>query len=153
MLPGRPNEGTKIKQLRGTLRKDRHGDGAIAFTPVTKVTTPKHLSKSAKKEWKTVTTELIQAGLLQMIDLTALAAYCQEMGEYWDLLDDIMTNGRTFETEKGYIGQRPEVSMAGKALERAMKIGLRFGITPVAREKIRIRDSGKGHKDPMEGLI
>ncbi len=153
MLPGRPNEGTQIKKLQGTYRKDRHGDGPVAFTPVVKVSVPRHLSKSARKEWKVITQELIKANMLQSVDLTVLAAYCQEIADYWELRQFITENGRTFISPNGHLCQRPQVSMMGKSLERAMKIGLRFGITPVAREKIRIRTPNGGKPDPTDGLV
>ena len=153
MLPGRPNEGTKIKELRGTLRKDRHGDGPVAFTTVSEVDTPAMLSESAKKEWEVITSELIKAGVLQSVDLTILAAYCQEIADYWDLREILQDKGYTYETEKGYVGQRPEVAMMRKALEMATKIGIRFGVTPVGREKIRLRSNGPVKGDPVDDLL
>lgn len=101
---------------------------------------PNWLGREAKREWKRITPYLHRLGLLSQIDRAALAAYCQAF-DRWYKAERRLTQFKgsfTFTTESGYVGIRPEVSIAQKAIAQMVALCREFGMTPSARGRIEI---------------
>ncbi len=101
---------------------------------------PKHLDNTARKEWRRVAPILFEHGLLTELDTAALASYCQNYARWIDCEEIIAEEGLTFTTEKGYIGQRPEVGLANKCMTTIKDFCKEFGLTPNARGKMLLPD-------------
>jgi len=153
MAAGRPPTSTAIKKLKGTFRADR----AIAnemmpskmdYAP----SPPPYLSKDAKKEWKSVCTELVSLEMLHRVDLALLSAYCQEMSNYIEAVRALKTGGfvNTIFREDGsaYSMPSPWVAIKNSALKNALSIAGQFGFTPSGRTKIK--GEPKEPEDPFE---
>lgn len=80
--------------------------------------------------------ELADLGLLATIDRALISAYCQCWAMYVEAIKDVQQNGMTFETEKGYVGQRPAVAIAARMLEKMNQLSAKFGFTPSDRSKM-----------------
>lgn len=50
----------------------------------------------------------------------------------------IQKNGTTFVTDKGYVGQRPEVGIANKSMELMTKFISKFGLSPSDRTRMDV---------------
>ncbi len=129
-----------MKIAEGTYRDDRAtANEMMPSTLEHAPSAPKDLSKLAKKEWKSVCTELIALGMLHRVDLSLLASYCNEMDDYWEAVRMIKKEGSvvTIQTKNGsYKMQSPWVAIKNTALKNAQGLAGQFGFTPAARSRI-----------------
>jgi P27 family predicted phage terminase small subunit len=100
---------------------------------------PAWLGREAKVEWRRVAKQLAHAGLVQRVDLAALAANCEAWGEFVQLRADVDAlraaaadnpSGRTAESVLKL------VRLKNAAAERAVRMAAQFGFTPAARARI-----------------
>ncbi len=107
---------------------------------------PDHLHGEAVAEWKRVSVDLYNAGILTKIDRAALAAYCQSYGRWHKaesaILEmekvDTKTGGLMIKTTNGNVIQNPLVGTANKAMADLVKYSEQFGMTPSARSRIDV---------------
>lgn len=99
---------------------------------------PGWLLKDAKKEWKRVLPELERLGLLTTIDIAALVGYCQSWARYVEAEKFLKDNDSIFITDKGYMGQVPQVGMAQKYLKLCQSFMTEFGFTPSSRGRLSL---------------
>lgn len=104
---------------------------------------PAWLEPEAKKEWRRVSRELDRIGMLTLVDGTALAGYCESYAR-WRQAERILTEqGKlTYETDTGYVRERPEVGIAQRYLGLVKQFAAEFGLTPSSRTRIRVPDKG-----------
>lgn len=115
---------------------------------------PRHLGRSARKEWRRITPLLEELGLISGLDRAALALYCQAVGR----LDDLETsfNGKVqalvdagtdycdavYEvshsvTPSGYAQQSVIVQLLTRHREQVHKYLMHFGLSPAARGRVQ----------------
>ena len=105
---------------------------------------PSWLDNMAKTEWKRVR-EIINLSTFTEMDLKALEAYCQAYAKWKRCEMTLMKEGYTFETQKGYVQQRPEVSISNNALSDMQSIAKELGFTPASRIRMdKNRGEGSG---------
>lgn len=151
---GRPPKPTVIKLIEG----DRsHGKSVMLeneFKPDKgSIKCPSWLDKYAKQEWKRIAPELEEKGVLTSIDTTTLAAYCQCYSRWRKAEEFIQKNGDTFETEKGYVAQRPQVNIAIQSLKMLNSFAVEFGLTPSSRTRVAMKSTDKANIDPLEEML
>ncbi len=101
-----------------------------------------HLDTVAKKEWKRLAPVVFKAGLLTDGDLAAFGSYCAAYSSWYMAEKNLQAklsennNSMTFETEKGYQQQIPEIGIANQARLNMVKIAREFGLTPSSRAGI-----------------
>jgi P27 family predicted phage terminase small subunit len=145
------------KLAQGTYRADRdrkspqYAPGAAC---------PSYLSKEARQEWKRVHPMLEQAGVLQAIDQSLLASYCQMFGHWKKSEEDIAKNGlvimvssqtRTGRTEKPV--QNPAVRNSIQFHKAMMATATKFGINPLDRPRIVPQDDDNDEQDLLQRFI
>lgn len=150
-MAGRPAKTDEQKILEGTFRHDRANNNRPQFSIVANATPPVELDARALDEWHFITTELKNIGILQSVDMFAIAAYCIEMSTYWRCQAKLK-NGLTYMTPTGQRKPKPEYAMAAQSLNAAMKIAARFGFTPADRQKLTIPKK-ETKKDPLAELL
>jgi P27 family predicted phage terminase small subunit len=141
-------------KAHGTYREDRHAKKTLRFTPG--ATAPKYLSKVARQEWTRVQTLLEEKGVLQNIDQSLLASYCEMFANWRASQDDIAKNGlvitvssqtRTGRTDKPV--PNPAVTNAIRFNRAMAAIAVKFGLTPLDRQRI---DVPKEEEEESEGI-
>ena len=134
---------TRLKLLSGTARKHRltAGEPTVAASVPD---APAHLTDAALTEWRRVTDEMAQTGLLTALDRGALAAYAQAYGR-WVAAEtalarmaarDAVTEGLIIRTKAGNAIQNPLVGAANKAMADMVRYAAEFGLTPSARTRV-----------------
>ena len=128
---------TPILRARGSWRANMRRD-EVQFQSGAPPS-PAWLGREAKAEWRRVAKQLARAGLVQRVDLAALAAYCEAWGEFVQLRADVDAlraaaadepAGRTAESVLKLIRRK------NAAAERAERMAAQFGFTPAARARI-----------------
>lgn len=112
-------------------------------------TAPQHLTREAKKEWKRISAELVELGLISRIDRAALSLYCQAWG-HLELLerslnasinaavDDGKDGARAFYfvTDKGYQAQTVTVQLINTLRGQVHTYLKAFGMDPSSRSRV-----------------
>lgn len=133
MSGGANRKPTVMKILEGTYRKDQ----AVPNEPKPEVIKipppmPEGLNEIGRKEWEKMTLELSKIGLLTTIDTSQLAAYCNEIGNYWEA-EGIRKDPSVPYTDKAGLFDR-----AQKHLKQARDLAVQFGFTPASRSRINV---------------
>ena len=117
MAKGRKKIPTKLKELRGTTRKDRMVENEMVVALVSELPDPPEwLSPIGQSEWTKVCSELYGKQMLHQIDLRLIESYCNAMSLHAQSV--------------------PYQKIANDALDRALKIAREFGLTPSSRTGI-----------------
>lgn len=134
---------TALKLVQGTYRADRAPNNEPMPEPAVP-SCPSWLGREAKREWRRIVPELEQLGLLSRIDRSALAAYCQAYGEWWEMEREIQKNGRVQVTDTGYEVIRPCVGIRDRALDRMYRYLREFGLSPSSRTRVSVPEKKEG---------
>ena len=118
---GRKPKPTAIKELEGNPGKRPLNDAEPK--PERKAPPcPKWLEPEAKKEWRRLSKQLEQIGVLTEVDQAAFASYCQAYAR-WKEAEEFMTqHGTIVKTKSGYWQTVPQVSIAQTYLKIMNKI-------------------------------
>ena len=140
MPGGRPRTPTRILQLRGTHRKDRHGNPAdeIQVAPLKELPpAPGFLTEVALYEWERVGQQLVAMELLSEVDMGAFTLYCLNVARVVSCEKVLNEKGLTILTPAGFEQARPEVSIARQCGAEVRKFCQEFGMSPSSRAKLR----------------
>jgi len=158
------------KIIQGTFRPAREAREEPEPRILTEIPDPPaHLTRYAKKAWKSLAVELVDLGLLTALDLITLEILCVNYGIYRELYDAVYTEappgelfttakkGRTRRTLAAYMQHRnsqtmPEYTAMTKAFATYKSLMAEFGLSPVARGRIDVTAPEK-HQDPMEEIL
>lgn len=118
---------------------------------------PDHLDEVAQAKWQEMGAELLALGLISKIDEGAFAVYCDAWSTWVRATKHIQEEGDIIfagkgranpnqpklfgdeaepEAPAGFPMQNPWVAIAAKAMERLIKIGVEFGMTPSSRSRV-----------------
>lgn len=165
MSGGRPRKPSKVKIIQGTFRQDRNPANEPAPTPVSVIRKPPpQLNRFAKKFWKAVVEELVETGVLTVVDWAAFEICCDSYGLYCEAKEavyrplDPETGKRQKRTLAEYLaGQNsqtiPELSAMNKGKDMFLKYANVLGLNPVARNRIDAPGRKSEEEDPMEGIL
>lgn len=147
---GPPPKPTKLKKAAGNPGKRPLNDRE----PEPKTIAPRMpawLPTRAKAEWKRIVPELEQLGLIAVIDLAALAAYCVAFAELEDATRTLEKDGRLcvwpiFDKQGNQVGERlkahPAVQLQRDAARLVKQFISEFGLTPASRSRVQGATSG-----------
>ena len=141
MPAGRPPLPTKVLQMRGTFRADRHGDpkNEIRFAPLKALPpAPGFLDDVAVYEWNRVGPELVANELLREVDLADFTFYCTNVARVVACEKIIKIKGMTITTPAGFEQARPEVGEARRCAAEVRKFAAEFGMSPSSRARVRV---------------
>jgi len=114
-------------------------------------TCPAHLSPSAKSEWKRLTRQLFDMGVVTVLDRAVMAAYCQSYGRWVEAERKLKEMPPLLKTPAGYVQQNPWLTISNKQLELMHKYLSELGLSPVSRARIELRVPGL--RNPFEELM
>ncbi len=153
MTKGRKRISDVDKRLRGTDQPCRMDSSVPATIATAEVSLPKSgLKGTAKKIYSVVGTEMMCKGLLDVVSMDLLVAYCREMALYTDLMRDIEKEGVTIEVptkdgESTITVINPKRKVAESALASAKALASEFGISPASRARVAAMIAGVQKKD------
>ena len=142
MGKGRNKIPTKIKEMQKTVEKSRTIENEMVVDQVSELPiVPDWLSEIGKSEFKKVTTQLFNLGMLYSVDLKLVEAYSNEISLYLECEMKLRTINRIdeFESSEGIVLRRqasPLLKIKNDALNNSLKLATQFGLTPVARASI-----------------
>lgn len=149
---GRKPKPTAVKELEGNPGKRPLNTSE----PKPKKKAPKcptWLDVEAKKEWRRISKQLEELGILTDVDMAAFAGYCEAYSRWKEAEEFISKHGTIMKTSSGYWQQVPQVSIAQTYLKLMIKFGEQFGLTPSSRSRIVTDKDGNEADDPMEMML
>lgn len=114
---------------------------------------PAWLEAEGKEEWRRLSMQLEDLGLLTDIDMAAFAGYCQAYARWKEAEEFISKHGSIVKTPSGYWQQVPQVSIAQTYLKIMNKFCEQFGLTPSARSRMIADTRQQDPADPMELVL
>lgn len=137
--------GKSDEEKRKHLKPDsgKHGDKSLNVPMLAiEPKMPAFLDAEAKAHWKEVVPLLLKYRLLTELDGSTLGAMCAKYSQAVRAEKVLSTKGEkggaTFRSPNGHICQRPEVKIASDAWKAYYSYAEKFGMTPVARARMRI---------------
>ena len=146
-MKGRKPKPTALKVIQGNPGKRPLPENEPKPKPIAPEC-PTWLHEDAKKEWDRVAPELERLGLLTVVDMVALAGYCESWAQWKDAIEFIHKHGTVYsikddEGKVKYLQQVPQVSIANKAQQQIRAWCAEFGLTPSSRGRMNL----PGQKD------
>jgi P27 family predicted phage terminase small subunit len=131
------------KPLPTTLKKLKGNPGCRPLNenepqPTGIPSCPRHLSKTARIEWRRIAKELLACGLLTSVDRAALAGYCESWARYVEASENVQKFGTVIKSPNGYPILSPYVSICNTALREMRAFLTEFGMTPASRSRISV---------------
>lgn len=159
---GPPPLPANVHQLRGNPSKKSLASLINEFRPAVSIPRPPaHVRKNveALREWKRVTRELAQYGLIAEVDRADLTFYCVNWARHCEAEDRIKqetemqsaaliaagedpsdASGLYIKTPNGFSVQSPWLQVSHKAMEFCHKFLSDFGMSPSARTRVSPSD-------------
>ena len=112
---------------------------------------PVYLSNYAKIEWKRSARSLVDAKILNRMDLPAFEAYCDSYSKWREANDILKKTGLVIVNQAGFEVAHPAVVIARNAKDQMNKFGSEFGLNPMSRSRIPKlpEESRAAHVDPL----
>lgn len=135
---------TNVRALNGNPSKKRlHEPGEPDPAYLDDLTPPEFLTcDKARQVWTYMAPKLRAANLLCEVDVITFARWCEDVAECWttqQMVSDQLARGEmpvTF-SEKGGMSYDPAIALRNRAAERLDKGIAHFGLSPMARTRIR----------------
>jgi P27 family predicted phage terminase small subunit len=99
---------------------------------------PDWLSPEAQEHWPMIAAQLVDAGVLTVIDRPALAQYCEAFVIWRQAYDKVLKFGLVVKAQSGFPVQSPFLSIANQQSDRMLRILCEFGCTPSSRSRVAV---------------
>src|SRR5512145_143099 len=149
-MQGRKPKPSALKELEGNPGK-RAVNKKEPKPEVLIPSCPNHLTGVARQEWNRITKELAKLGVIALVDRAALAAYCTAYKDYTRAENKLKMEGEVIISDKGGMYQNPWVGIKNSAIEKMIKIGVEFGLTPSSRVRLQVEKPNE--EDEMAGFL
>jgi P27 family predicted phage terminase small subunit len=115
---------------------------------------PEGLGDFGTEYWSRLAPLLVEAKILTPLHLESFRALCEAWERYRNLTNELaQKDSWTFETEKGYVAELPEVRMRDQALQQLQRLWPKFGLTPEALAKLGKHGGARRNKlTPLEAF-
>jgi P27 family predicted phage terminase small subunit len=161
VLMSNPPVPLRLKLLRGNPGRRALRAEPEPTIPSEPPEPPSFLLPAAKDEWHRVAGELHALGLLTVLDVNLLAAYCESFGR-WQQAETMLaemadrnpdTGALTVKTAAGNRMFNPLLQIARNAAADMLKFASEFGLSPVARTRISSGIVGTATGGKFDGLL
>jgi P27 family predicted phage terminase small subunit len=161
-MSGPPPTPTNLRILRGNPSKRPlpAGEPEPARAPAIPGP-PAYLTGYARDEWWSISPELYRLGLLAVIDVAPLAAYCQAYGRWRTAeeslarmaANDHLMSGLIIKSRTGEAVTNPLVGVSRRAANDMVRYANEFGLTPAARTRLAAGPNGEQQQSKFAGLL
>ena len=104
---------------------------------------PRWLNEEARREWRRVVRELHRTGVLTMVDVATLEAYCVSYARWRHGERMLEGQPEVIESDKGNLYQNPWYGVARTAMRDMLRLAQELGMTPAARSRVVVEQQSK----------
>lgn len=153
-MAGRPAVPAKIKELRGTARRDRMPEKELEHEKLGKYPgPPENLSAANRKRWYEILAAADNMGYLSVIALPQLERYVivQEVfNDAWEKCHDKNGNLKTVLSKGGVHRKNPYYSIMLETSTEMRQIEVQWGWTPSSQSKVSSRKEEEDEYDEFD---
>jgi P27 family predicted phage terminase small subunit len=102
---------------------------------------PEVIQGAALAEWHRITPLLHGAGLLTVIDGSALAAYCQSYATWVEAQEEIRRSGTVIRSLHNQPMVSPYLKVANVAWQQWTRMLTEFGMSPSSRSRVKVPET------------
>ncbi len=139
-MRGRKPQPSLVATLHGNPGRRKRPAHEPQPTVATVYEPPAHLGEDARIEWTRLTTELRALGIITVLDLGLLAAWCTAWGDYVQAERELRREGLVVESRDRGPVRNPWFLVRNKAIEQMLRIGSEFGLSPASRPRLGRRE-------------
>lgn len=152
---GRPIKSTEEHIKNGTYRKDRYENRGVNMDALEELPAPLGLTKLATEKWNEIVPAMLSAGMITIVDKEILIDAFNNYGIAQDCLIQVNGYGNYGDYLKN-LNKFKDVNLIDEYnahMDRFNKIMIKFGVTPEARAKIKIKPKEKDTNDFLKSLM
>lgn len=152
---GRQPKSVEDHIKNGTYKPSRHEGRGITIEPVEKLPPPVSLSKKASEKWEEMVPAMISAGMVSIVDAVIL----KDAFTSYDIAQDCLEQVNGYESYGVYLKgldktrQMNLLDVYKEHMNRFHKIMMKFGVTPEARTRMRVKPKEKDDGDFLKSLM
>lgn len=152
---GRPPKSVEDHKANGTYKPSRHDGRGITIEPLEKLPAPINLSKRASDKWDELVPAMLEAGLISIVDTVIL----KDAFISYDIAQDCLEKVNAYESYGEYLSNLDKIKQMNlldvykEHMNRFHKIMMKFGVTPEARTRMRVKPKEKADKDFLKELM
>lgn len=152
---GRQPKSVEEHIKNGTYKPSRHEGRGITIEPVEKLPPPVSLSKKAAEKWEEMVPAMISAGMVSIVDAVIL----KDAFTSYDIAQDCLEQVNGYESYGVYLKgldktrQMNLLDVYKEHMNRFHKIMMKFGVTPEARTRMRVKPKEKDEGDFLKELM
>ncbi|WP_236872546.1 phage terminase small subunit P27 family [Burkholderia pseudomallei] len=128
-----------MKLVRGNPGKRAINDAEPTPASAPPNAPPGWLSANAEKYWPMIAEQLHAAGLLTVLDVTALGLYCEAFARWHDANEKVVKLGAVVKSAHGYPIPSPYLQVANQAYAQMTRMLAEFGMTPSSRSRVTVK--------------
>ena len=152
---GRSPKSVEDHKANGTYKPSRHDGRGITIEPLEKLPAPINLSKRASDKWDELVPAMLEAGLISIVDTVIL----KDAFISYDIAQDCLEKVNAYESYGEYLSNLDKIKQMNlldvykEHMNRFHKIMMKFGVTPEARTRMRVKPKEKDDKDFLKELM
>lgn len=152
---GRPPKSVEEHKSNGTYKPSRHDGRGISIEPLETLPAPVSLSKRAAEKWNEIVPAMLAAGLVSVVDAVIL----KDAFISYDIAQDCLEQVNAYENYGEYLQNLDKIKQMNlldvykEHMNRFHKIMMKFGVTPEARTRMRVKPKEKDTNDFLRELM
>jgi len=152
---GRPPKSVEEHKSNGTYKPSRHDGRGISIEPLEALPAPVSLSKRAAEKWNEIVPAMLAAGLVSVVDAVIL----KDAFISYDIAQDCLEQVNAYENYGEYLQNLDKIKQMNlldvykEHMNRFHKIMMKFGVTPEARTRMRVKPKEKDTNDFLKELM
>lgn len=152
---GRQPKSVEDHIKNGTYKPSRHEGRGITIEPLEKLPAPISLSKRAAEKWEEMVPAMLDAGLVSILDAVIL----KDAFTSYDIAQDCLEKVNGYDSYGEYLRNLNKTTQMNLLdvykdhMNRFHKIMMKFGVTPEARTRMRVKPKEKDDGDLLKELI
>ena len=139
----------------GTYKPSRHEGRGITIEPLETLPAPISLSKRAAEKWEEIVPAMLSAGLVSVVDAVIL----KDAFISYDIAQDCLEKVNGYESYGEYLQNIDKIKQMNlldvykEHMNRFHKIMMKFGVTPEARTRMRVKPKEKEDGNFLKKLM
>lgn len=152
---GRPPKSIEEHKNNGTYKPSRHDGRGISIEPLEALPAPVSLSKRAAEKWNEIVPAMLAAGLVSVVDAVIL----KDAFISYDIAQDCLEQVNAYENYGEYLQNLDKIKQMNlldvykEHMNRFHKIMMKFGVTPEARTRMRVKPKEKDTNDFLKEMM
>ena len=152
---GRPPKSIEEHKNNGTYKPSRHDGRGISIEPLEALPAPVSLSERAAEKWNEIVPAMLAAGLVSVVDAVIL----KDAFISYDIAQDCLEQVNAYENYGEYLQNMDKIKQMNlldvykEHMNRFHKIMMKFGVTPEARTRMRVKPKEKDTNDFLKEMM